>query len=96
MQPECLPHAALNKINNIISTVIGAYNQEKQGRDVWQMLMPYTEILFVYFLTLPSLLYPSILLFFILLQESNRILSWVGDHYHVMNEHADMLTAFFC
>ncbi|MCG8620456.1 MAG: hypothetical protein MJE68_00465, partial [Proteobacteria bacterium] len=28
---------------------------------------------------------PQYLLIVLLFQESNRILSWVGDHYHIMN-----------
>ena len=57
-QPECLPHAALDKHIAVHN------NREKQAKgciaDAYAL-----QILFVYFLT-PSLLHPLILLFFIL------------------------------
>ena len=61
-QPECLPHAALDKYINVNRYI---FNREKQAKgciaDAHAL-----QILFVYFLTLPSLLHPSILLVFIL------------------------------
>ena len=76
-----------------ISTLIGAYNREKQAKGC--MADAYAlQILFVYFLTLPSLLHPSILLFFILVQietiieMEQLVLSATAQYYLLINYNA--------